>query len=74
MYRNGRGNNARAVSEKLSTIDSSLPDLSPLPAPNDKAIATGAKDHHVCRIKLKATVENASRKLDGDRYPKGPAR
>jgi hypothetical protein len=71
MYRNGRGNNARALSEKLSTIP---PDLSPLPAPNDKAIATGAKDHHVCRIKLKATVENASRKLDGDRYPKGPAR
>jgi len=64
MYRNGRGNNARAVSEKLSTIDSSSPDLSPLPATNDKAIATGAKTRSINLIimsvglKLKATVES----------------
>jgi TRAP-type mannitol/chloroaromatic compound transport system permease small subunit len=40
-------NNARAVSEKPSTIDSSSPDLSPLPATNDKAIATGAKPRSI---------------------------
>jgi hypothetical protein len=35
------------VSEKPSTIDSSSPDLSPMPATNDKAIATGAKPRSV---------------------------
>ena len=47
MYRNGRGNNVRAVSEKPSTIDSSSPDLPPLPATNDKTIASGAKPRSI---------------------------